>query len=106
FERFAVLRGRRWLRRRRPLLRASPTLCVGSALVFEVVAKRLLQRPEAFVGWRCGEAGRPIRVHGVRVLGRAVVREMSGLLGVRDADRGDRRPGGALEGAAEAVAAA
>ena len=54
------------------------------------------RHPASCVGWLRGQARRPVRVHRVRLLGRALVREVPRLLLLRDARRGGRgagRPG-------------
>src|SRR6266566_1254941 len=64
-------------------------------------------RPAAAVGWTRGEVcGRPVQLHGLRLHRRTLVRQVSRLLGVRDARRGGRRTGRALPGSAEALAPA
>ncbi len=64
-------------------------------------------RPPATVGWTRGEdGGRPVQLHGVRLHRRALVRQVPGLLGLRDARGGGHRAGLAVAGAAEAAASA
>src|SRR5437879_11362112 len=93
----------RRLRERDCLLRPLGWLWFGT----ELLRFRDGLRPAAAVGWTRGEVcGRPVQLHGVRRYVRALVREVSGLLGLRDARRGGRRPGLAVPGAAEAAAPA
>ena len=64
------------------------------------------RRPPCCVGWPGGQGGSPVRVHRVRLRRRALVRQVPGLLLVRDARGGGRRPAGQGESGREAAPAA